>query len=236
MRLKQMKHKLVLFRKTETVMHFHVPLFALIAGAIFLGCRRENHNIPVTTAFTKQKLLLTGRVFSAAGKKKKIKVRVLRGLRGFDCSGCAPKITLYQKRVIHLVGLLNSRDMMRRRWCAEEADVSGSPPLFLSGIERESRLYYSADVADDACQKERCVGRACAARALRVPFCSGAGGEGDTGRGWTTSSDRTGVQGRLEQKIKARQTALMLPLLQGQGWSAGSLLRSSFVILNTRRQ
>lgn len=193
MRLKQMKHKLVLFRKTETVMHFHVPLFALIAGAIFLGCRRENHNIPVTTAFTKQKLLLT--VFSAAGKKKKTKVRVLRGLRGFDCSGCAPKITLYQKRVIHLVGLLNSRDMMRRRWCAEEADVSGSPPLFLSGIERESRLYYSADVADDACQKKRCVGRACAARALRVPFCSGAGGR--------ETQVAAGRHPRIEQACKA---------------------------------
>lgn len=104
--------------------------------------------------------------------------------------------------MIHLVGLLNSRGVMRRQRCGEEADVSGSPPLFLSAIKRVSCLCYSADVAEDACQKKRCVGRERAARALtgggaqvkagrhpQMGVCECARPAGTEDQSWTGSFD-----------------------------------------------
>lgn len=74
MRLKQLKHKLGALREDRrTVMHFHVPLvFTLIAGAIFLGCRRQKHkNVPVTTAFHTTETVINRTCVSSSGKKDK---------------------------------------------------------------------------------------------------------------------------------------------------------------------
>lgn len=112
----------------------------------FSSAGDKTTRFPVTS-FAQQKLVLGGRVFAAAGTKKKIKA-VSEASRGLDYSGCAP--------------------------------------------EEDGRS---------------CGERVCS-QSSEGPFLQKTGG---TGRGLTTPpSDGTSTRSRLEQKIKARQTTLML--------------------------
>lgn len=117
MRPKQLKQKLaVFFRRTDglwcTVTFcssslFFQPRFSSLAGD-------KTTNIPITTAFTRQKSLWGGRVFSAAGTKKKIKA-----------------FSEASWRVWLLWVCTRGKRVPERRTCGESACSQSSKGLFL---------------------------------------------------------------------------------------------------------